>query len=85
MWKTVGIIVGTLALMLVSGIVTFAVTIIILSELGLALHDGNVEYYFFFHPSSDLLLWGPPVIGFLAPGVVVWYLLKRTTRTGRSR
>ena len=62
MWK----IVGTLALMVVSGIVTLAVTITYLMNLGMKRHD-NYEYYAAF-------VWGPAVIGFLAPGVVVWVL-----------
>lgn len=77
MWKTVGIIVGTLALMVVSGIVTLPVTFLILMSLGSARHDGNVEYYFYTFPA---LVWVPAVIGFLTPGVVVWYRLKRRTR-----
>lgn len=77
MWKTVGKIVGTLAWMVVSGIVTLPVTIMSLIGLGFALHDGNREYYFYTFPA---LLWVPPVIGFLTPGVVVWYRLKRRTR-----
>ena len=81
MWKTVGIIVGTLALMVVSGFVTFAVAVISQMSLGLELH-GNYMYY---DNSSPALVWGPAVIGFLAPGVVVWYLHNRKTRKGRSR
>ena len=77
MWK----IVRTLALMVVSGIVTLAVTIIFWFELGLQRY-GNYMYYD--NPSS-VLAWGPVVIGFLAPGVVVWYLHQGTTGQGRSQ
>ena len=79
MWK----IVGTLALMVVSGIVTLAAVIVIPMELGLRRYD-NYMYY----DVSWALGWGLVVIGFLAPGVVVgvvWYLHKRTTRKGRSQ
>ena len=75
MWK----IVGTLALMVVSGIVTYAVTAYISMVVGLQLH-GNYEYYYLEYPA---VFFGLPVIGLLAPAVVVWYLHKRGTRKGR--
>ena len=82
MWKIVGIIVGTLALMVVSGIVTFFAVSFFLFNFALQHYDNYM--YYDTHPVSALA-WGAIVIGFLAPGVVVWYLHKRTTRKGRSR
>jgi hypothetical protein len=76
MWK----LVATLASMVVTGIVTQAVTNLILMHLGLQRYD-NYEHYGIKYPA---LVWGPAAIGFLAPGVVVWYLHKRGTRRGRS-
>ena len=77
MWK----IVGTLALMVVSGIVTFVATQFYWFQLGLQRYD-NFMYY---DNRSSVLTWGLAVIVFLAPGVLVWYLHNRTTRKGRSR
>ncbi len=70
---------GTLALMVASGIVTLAVAVVILMIVGLRLYD-NYEYY----GKYPALFFGPAAIGFLTPGVVVWYLHKRGTRKGRS-
>jgi hypothetical protein len=77
--ETLAIILGTLVLMVASGIVTLVVAIFFFAGLGLRLHD-NYEYY----GKYPLLFFGPAAIGFLAPGVVVWYLHKRGTRKGRS-
>ena len=70
MWK----ILGTLALMVVSGIVTWAVAAFILIDLGSRLH-GDYDYY-----GKYVLLFA--AIGFLAPGILVWYLHKRGTKKG---
>jgi len=78
MWK----IVGTLALMVVSGIVTSFAVEVFLFIFALQ-HYGNYMYYDT-HPVPALAS-GAVVIGFLALGVVVWYLLKRTTRKERTR
>ena len=76
MWK----ILGTLALMVTSGMVALAAAIFILMDLGSRLHD-NYEYY----GKYPALFFGPAAIAFLAPGVVVWYLHKRGTRKGGGR
>lgn len=73
MWKIAGVV-GTLLLMVVSGVVTYVTTIVILMGLGTKFHD-NYEYY-----GGHLaltLLYGLGAIGFMVPGVVVWYLDKR--------
>ncbi len=72
--RKIFVIVGTLLLMVVSGIVTYVTAIVILMELGTKFH-GNYEYYGSF--PALILLYGLGAIGFLAPGVVVWYLHKR--------
>lgn len=64
-------IVATTISMVVSGAVMLGVTILILMDLGGRFHD-NYEHYA--HP---VLVWGPAAIGFLTPGVVVWYLDER--------
>ena len=74
MWK----IVGTFASMVASGFVAFYVAIYILMQLGSRFHD-NYEFYGQF-PALFLV---PAAIGFLAPGMIVWHLHKRTTRNGR--
>lgn len=73
MRKIVGVV-GTLLLMAGSGIVTYVTMIVILMGLGTKFH-GNYEYYGSY--SALILLYGLGAIGFLAPGVVVWYLHKR--------
>ena len=73
MWK----IVATGASMAVGGAVTFFVTILVLMELGTKFHD-NYEYY----GRYPVLFLGPAVLGFLAPGVVVWYLDRRGVQSG---
>lgn len=72
--RKIAVIVGTLALMLVSGIATFVTALTIVMEFGTKFH-GNYEYYGSF--LALILLYGLGAIGFLAPGVVVWYLHKR--------
>ena len=68
MWK----IVAAVGWMAVSGAVTFFVTVLVLMELGTRLHR-SYEYF----GQYPVLLWGPTVVGFLAPGVAVWYLDRR--------
>ena len=70
-------IVGTFALMLFTGFITLVVAIAILWDKGIREH-GNYEYY----GQYPISLWGPVVIGFLAPGVVVWYLDRRGFNKG---
>ena len=72
--RKIFVVAGILVLMVVSGIVTYATTLVILMELGTKLH-GNYEYYGNLLPL--IFLYGVGAIGFLAPGVVVWYLSKR--------
>jgi hypothetical protein len=60
MWK----IAVTVLSMVVSGVVTFYVSALVVLEMGGKLYAQQ-------HP---LLVFGPTVIGFLVPGVVVWYL-----------
>jgi len=74
MFKTLTLILGTLVLMAASGIVTLAVAIMFLMELGTRL-PGNYEYYG--NWASALVVWGLAAIAFLAPGVIVSYLHKR--------
>jgi len=70
-------VVGTLALMVVSGIVLYVTAILIVMELGIKFH-GNFEYYAQNYPILGLpFIFGLGAIGFLAPGVVVWHLHKR--------
>ena len=69
-WK----IVATLALMVVSGTVTYVVQSYIFWQLGSQLH-GEANYYATY-PAAIWGLWGLCILGFLAPGVVVWYLHK---------
>jgi hypothetical protein len=73
MLKIVGIV-ATLLLMVVGGIVMYVTTIVILMGLGTKFH-GNYEYYGSY--SALILIYGLGAIGFLAPGVVAWYLYKR--------
>ena len=62
--------------MVVSGIVTHVVVLLIWMELGSQLH-GQYDYYAKY--PALVLVWGPDTIGFLAPGVILWYLHKRRT------
>ena len=71
MWKFVRML-AALAAMVVSGVVTLFVTILILMKLGSKFH-GDYEYY----SQYPVLVWGPAVIGFLAPGVLAWYMDQR--------
>jgi hypothetical protein len=73
MWKMAATVVS----MVVSGAVTLFVAILILTELGTKFHN-NYEYY----GQYPVLFWGPALIGFLAPGVVVWYLDRRGIKKG---
>jgi len=73
MWR----IVVTAVSMVVSGAATFGVTMLCLMELGMKLHN-NYEYYGHYR----VLVLGPAAIGFLAPGIVVWYLDRRGVKGG---
>jgi hypothetical protein len=76
MWKFVEVV-GTLVLMVVSGVVAYATALMIMMELGTKVH-GNYEYYGYTYGYLALiLLYGLGAIGFLLPGVVVWCLRKR--------
>lgn len=68
-------IVGTLALMVVSGVVPLFVAGFMLLEFEDKIH-GNLKGAFW------LGAYGLAIIGFLAPGVVVWYLHRRGTTEG---
>ena len=76
MWR----ILGTLALMVVCGVVAYVATLTSLMELGSKLHN-NYEHYGGY--PAGVLIYGCGIIGFLVPGVVVWYLHRRATRNGR--
>jgi hypothetical protein len=69
MWKDLLVLVA----MVLSGAVTLLLTGLVLVSLGLRFH-GNYEHYGINYP---LLIWGPAVIAFLAPGVVVWYVSRK--------
>jgi hypothetical protein len=73
MWK----IVAAASWMVVSGAVTLFVATLIVMELGEKFHSSH-EYY----RNYPVLYWGPAVIGFLIPGVVVWYLDRRGVNKG---
>ena len=81
--RQIWIIFGTLFLMVVSGIVTFAVTTTYWMNLGIKRHD-NYEYYAYYAWYAPALVWGPAVIGFLFPEVVAWVLHKIGTSKGVS-
>ncbi len=71
------VIAGTVLLMMVSGIVAYVTAIVIVMELGSKFH-GSYEYYGVKGGLlTGILLYSVGAIGFLAPGVVVWYLNKR--------
>ena len=70
-------IVGTLALMVVSGIVPLFVAGFMLLEFEGKIH-GNLK------GALWLGAYGLAIIGFLASGVVIWYLHKRGTKKGQS-
>lgn len=65
--------------MVVSGVITFLVTVYILMDLGARYH-GNYEHY---GQQYGVLTWAPVVIGFLAPGVLaglLWMWMRRDKR-----
>src|SRR4051812_11435865 len=64
-----------LLLMVASGAVALVVAILLLMVLGSRRHD-NYEYY----GSWPALYLGPALIGFLAPGLLAWYLHGRTRK-----
>ena len=70
--------IGLIATMVVSGIITFLLTVYILMDLGSRYH-GNYEYY---GQQFGVLTWVPVVIGFLAPGLLaglLWLWRQRVT------
>ena len=74
-------VVKLLALMLVSGVITFFVSIYILMDLGARYH-GSYEYY---GRQYGILTWVPVLIGFLAPALIAglfWLLKKRRNKRG---
>lgn len=58
-------ILGTIACMVVCGVVTFFVTVLVLMQLGLSLH-GNYEHY----GQNSWLVWGPAAIMFVLPAAL---------------
>jgi hypothetical protein len=73
-------ILGILASMIVSGAVAFFVTILVLMQLGLSLHD-NYEYY----GRYPLLVWGPASLAFVTPAVIASQVSRRRGRMARGR
>ncbi len=73
-WK-IGVIVGTLALMVVSGFVTYVATVFILIDAGVMRKPPHTPDW------VVPLVWGLTAIAFLIPGVIVWYSLRRTWRS----
>jgi hypothetical protein len=69
------LILGTIAFMVVFGVVAFVATILVLMQLGLSLHD-NYEYY----GQYPFLVWGPAVIAFLTPAVIASHSYHRRNR-----
>lgn len=70
-WK----VAGTLALMVISGVVTYAVAFQLVGELGRRLQgDDNYDSMY---PALACGFYGLAIIGFLAPGVIVWYLHRK--------
>jgi len=76
MWK----ILGTLALMLVCGWVTMILSLLFSTEMGAGQPDG-----YEWAGRRPVIFLGPGVIGFLAPGVVVWLEHRRRAREIRIR
>ena len=77
-------ILGTLALMVISGGIAFGAAVLFLMELGLRVH-GNFEYYGPSGPSFGSLLgvvfiFGSGAIGFVAPAILMYYLNKNSWR-----
>ena len=69
MWK----ILKTFVLMVAYGLITFIGSLMFFTQLGMYNHNGY-NYYLDYYPA---LVLGVPVIGFLFPGVVGWYLHQR--------
>ena len=68
---------GALALMVACGSLAFVAAITFFMNLGLKLH-GNYEYYG--GTPALVFIFGFSVIGFLAPGGIIWYLHKHSWR-----
>jgi hypothetical protein len=74
MWK----ILGTLVLMVASGIVAFVVSVWLLMHLGMRWHN-NYEYY----GDYPVLYLGPALVAFIAPVIVSWWRGRfKTPKTG---
>jgi hypothetical protein len=63
--------IGTLALMVVCGVIAFLAAVSFLMNLGLKLH-GNYEYYGSF--PSVLFVYASGGLGFVSPALLVWWL-----------
>jgi hypothetical protein len=78
--RNVGVVVGTAALMLGGGLVAFFGALNALMGLGTKNH-GIYDYYAYTYPlPSILFMIGTTATGFIAPGVIVWYLHKHSWR-----
>ncbi len=72
--KSAWIIMATLAMMVVSGIFTYAILSLIFWTLSLNNFDPLVTWG----------LWGLSALCFLAPGIVVWHLQQKKATIGQS-
>jgi hypothetical protein len=72
-------IVGTFALMVVCGVIAFLTAVSFLMNLGLKLHD-SYEYYGSF--PSVLFVFAFGLLGFVSPGLLVWWLERNRWKFG---
>jgi hypothetical protein len=71
--RNLPLITGTFALMAACGVGAFMMTLMLLMDLGTK-HHNNYEYYG--QTPAAALIFVAGALGFLAPGIVVWYWRK---------
>ena len=78
--RDVGIVIGTVVLMLAGAFAAFSGALTVLMGLGTKTHN-IYDYYAYTYPvPSILFMIGTTATGFIAPGVIVWYLRKHSWR-----